>query len=86
MYFEDYGVNPFVDTYEDHLSTFALDVDTASYSVARRYINDGNVPPAEAIRVEEFVNYFDPGYPTPPDVAFGIYADGARSPMTSSMS
>lgn len=65
MFFDDYGVNPFVDAYEDHLSTFALDVDTASYSVARRYVNDGNVPPAEAIRVEEFVNYFDPGYPTP---------------------
>ena len=59
MFFDDYGVNPFVDAYEDHLSTFALDVDTASYSVARRYVNDGNVPPAEAVRVEEFVNYFD---------------------------
>jgi len=81
MFFDDYGVNPFVDAYEDHLSTFALDVDTASYSVARRYVNDGNVPPAEAVRVEEFVNYFDPGYPTPPDVAFGIYADGAPSPF-----
>jgi Ca-activated chloride channel family protein len=81
MFFQDYGVNPFIDTYEDHLSTFALDVDTASYSVARRYVNDGNIPPAEAIRVEEFVNYFDPGYPTPPEVAFGIYADGAPSPF-----
>ncbi len=81
MYFENYGVNPYVDTYEDHLSTFALDVDTASYSLARRYINDGNIPPAEAIRVEEFVNYFNPAYPAPPDVAFGIYADGAPSPF-----
>jgi len=81
MFFENYGVNPFIDTYEDHLSTFALDVDTASYSVARRYVKDGNVPPADAIRVEEFVNYFDPGYPTPPDIAFGIYADGAPSPF-----
>ena len=81
MFFENYGINPFIDTYEDHLSTFALDVDTASYSVARRYINDGNIPPADAIRVEEFVNYFDPGYPTPPDVAFGIYADGVPSPF-----
>ena len=78
-FFEDYGVNPFVDTYEDHLSTFALDVDTASYTVARRYVNDGHLPPADAVRVEEFVNYFNPGYPTPPDVAFGIYADGAPS-------
>jgi Ca-activated chloride channel family protein len=81
MFFDDHGVNPFVDAYEDHLSTFGLDVDTASYSIARRYVNDGNVPPSEAIRVEEFINYFDPGYPTPPDVAFGIYADGAPSPF-----
>lgn len=80
-FFDDYGVNPFVDTYEDHLSTFALDVDTASYSVARRYVNDGFLPPADAVRVEEFVNYFEQGYATPPDVAFGIFADGAPSPF-----
>ena len=81
MFFENYGVNPFVDTYEDHLSTFALDVDTASYSLARSYVMDGNLPPAEAIRVEEFVNYFKQDYPIPPDVAFGINADGAPSPF-----
>ena len=80
-YFEDYGLNPFEDPREDHLSTFALDVDTASYSVARRYVMDGNLPPAEAVRVEEFVNYFDAGYPSPNDIAFGIYADGAPSPF-----
>jgi Ca-activated chloride channel family protein len=80
-FFQQYGVNPFVDTYEDHLSTFAIDVDTAAYSVARRYINDGNLPPAEAIRVEEFVNYFDQGYANPDGVAFGIFADGAPSPF-----
>jgi len=79
--FEHYGINPFTDTYEDHLSTFALDVDTASYSVMRNYIERGELPPASAVRVEEFVNYFDPGYPTPPDIAFGIYADGAPSPF-----
>ena len=79
--FQDYGVNPYVETYEDHLSTFALDVDTASYSVARRYVMDGSLPPAEAVRVEEFVNYFDLGYPTPDEIAFGIYADGAPSPF-----
>jgi Ca-activated chloride channel family protein len=80
-FFENYGVNPFIDAYEDHLSTFALDVDTASYSVARRYVMDGHLPPADAVRVEEFVNYFDQGYATPPDIAFGIYADGAPSPF-----
>ena len=79
--FEDYGVNPFEDASEDNLSTFALDVDTASYTVARRYVNDGNLPPADAVRVEEFVNYFEMGYNNPPDVAFGIYADGAPSPF-----
>ncbi len=80
-YFLNYGINPFEDPREDHLSTFALDVDTASYSVARRYVMDGNLPPADAIRVEEFVNYFDMGYPTPDDIAFAIYADGALSPF-----
>lgn len=80
-YFKDYGVNPFTDTREDHLSTFGLDVDTASYTVMRRYITDGNLPPAESIRVEEFVNYFHQGYPNPEGVAFGIYADGAPSPF-----
>jgi Ca-activated chloride channel family protein len=80
-YFQYYGLNPFEDPREDHLSTFALDVDTASYSVARRYVMDGNLPPAESVRVEEFVNYFDAGYPTPSDVAFAIYADGAPSPF-----
>jgi len=80
-YFRDYGVNPFVYAYEDHLSTFALDVDTASYSVARSYVMDGNLPPAESVRVEEFVNSFEQDYPNPPSVAFGVYADGAPSPF-----
>jgi Ca-activated chloride channel family protein len=80
-YFQDYGLNPYEDPREDHLSTFALDVDTASYTVARRYVMDGNLPPAESVRVEEFVNYFNSDYPSPSDVAFGIYADGAPSPF-----
>jgi Ca-activated chloride channel family protein len=79
--YQDYGVNPPVDTRRDHLSTFALDVDTASYALARRYITDGNLPPMEAVRAEEFVNYFEQGYPRPNNVAFGIYADGAPSPF-----
>jgi len=58
MFFKTYGVNPFVDARQDHLSTFAMDVDTASYALARRYIMEGHLPPAEAVRVEEFVNYF----------------------------
>lgn len=80
-FFRDYGVNPYVDANVDHLSTFSLDVDTGAYTVARRYVRDGIMPPAEAVRVEEFVNYFDQGYAAPPDVAFSIYADGAPSPF-----
>jgi Ca-activated chloride channel homolog len=80
-YFQDYGVNPFVDTREDHLSTFALDVDTASYNVTKRYIAGGNLPPFDSVRVEEFVNSFAQGYTLPKDTAFAVYADGAPSPF-----
>ena len=45
MFFKDYGVNPFVDTEDDHLSTFATDVDTGIYTVVRRYLHDGHVHP-----------------------------------------
>jgi Ca-activated chloride channel homolog len=80
-FFKDYGIGSFQDTWEDHLSTFALDVDTASYTLARQYLMDGNLPPTDAIRVEEFVNYFEQGYRNPEGVAFAIYADGAPSPF-----
>jgi Ca-activated chloride channel family protein len=83
MFFEDYGVNPFIDTEDDHLSTFALDVDTGSYTIARRYVQDGNLPPEDAVRVEEFVNYFEAGYDYPPQgQAFAIHVDGAPFPYS----
>jgi Ca-activated chloride channel family protein len=81
-YYQDYGVNPRTDTRYDHLSTFALDVDTASYAVARRYVRDGSLPPIEAVRAEEFVNAFDQGYAAPTSAAFTIYADGAPNPFS----
>jgi Ca-activated chloride channel family protein len=81
MFFQDYGVNPYILTSEDNLSTFSLDVDTGAYSIARRYITDGLPVPPEAVRVEEFVNTFNQGYALPPDAAFAIYADGAPSPF-----
>jgi Ca-activated chloride channel homolog len=80
--FQDYGANPEESPAWDHLSTFALDVDTASYTVARRYVNDGLLPPPEAVRIEEFVNFFQQDYPSPAGTAFGIYADGAPSPFS----
>ena len=78
--FEDYGVNPFVSTDEDPLSTFALDVDTASYVVARNFLRGDELPPPEAVRVEEFVNYFDGGYEPVPD-EFVIGTEAAPSPF-----
>ncbi|MBV8254258.1 MAG: von Willebrand factor type A domain-containing protein [Chitinophaga sp.] len=47
------------------LSTFSADVDRASYSNVRRFINQGDLPPADAVRVEEMINYFDYHYPQP---------------------
>ena len=75
MFFKNYGVNPFVDTEDDHLSTFATDVDTGSYTVVRRYLLDGHLPPNDAVRVEEFVNYFKYDYPAPEEDVFAVYAE-----------
>src|SRR5262245_18452865 len=58
---EEYGrisENEFRDTVENPLSTFSIDVDTASYSLVRRFLNDGQLPPADAVRIEELINYF----------------------------
>ena len=79
MYFKGSGTNPFIDTEDDHLSTFGMDVDTGSYSITRRYLTDGYLPPPEAVRVEEFVNAFDYNYTPPTDSAFAIHIDGAPS-------
>ena len=79
MYFKSSGVNPFLDTEDEHLSTFAMDVDTASYSIARRYLTEGHLPPSEAVRVEEFVNAFEYDYAAPTDGAFAIHLEGAPS-------
>ena len=79
VFFKDTGTNPFIDTEDDKFSTFGMDVDTASYTVARRYLQDGLLPPSEAIRVEEFVNAFDYNYTPPANEAFAIHLEGAPS-------
>ncbi len=79
--FKDYGVNPFIDTSRDHFSTFALDVDTASYAIGRKYVSDGILPPYDSVRAEEYINYFMQDYTPPANNAFAIYADGAPSPF-----
>jgi Ca-activated chloride channel family protein len=72
--------NPFVLSTEDHLSTFAIDVDTASYTAARNYLKNGALPAPDTVRIEEFVNYFPYNYPNPGDETFGIYVDAAPAP------
>jgi len=77
-FFENYGVNPFISTEDEKFSTFGMDVDTASYTIARRFMKDGNIPDKDSIRTEEFINYFKQDYPNP-DGTFGIYVEGAKS-------
>ncbi len=81
VFFESAGVNPFVDTDEDHLSTFGLDVDTGSYTVIRRHLEDGHRPPKEAVRLEEVVNFFDYGDPAPTRGDFAVRLEGAPNPF-----
>jgi len=79
-FFENYGVNPFVSTDKENTSTFGMDVDTASYTVVRRYIMDRNMPDPDSIRTEEFINYFEQNYEEPEGRnVFGITLEGAES-------
>jgi Ca-activated chloride channel family protein len=67
MFFRSWGDHPFRRTADDPLSTFAVDVDTASYTLARRYLMGGMLPTREQVRTEEFVNYFRADRPAPTD-------------------
>lgn len=58
--------NPFLEVVQNPLSTFSIDVDTASYSNIRRFLNLQTLPPKDAVRIEEMVNYFDYAYAPPP--------------------
>lgn len=64
----------------DMVSTFALDVDTASYSYARRTIGAGSLPQPDTVRHEEFINSFRQDYAAPEDDGFSVTTDGARAP------
>lgn len=66
---------------DDPLSTFSIDVDTASYANVRRFLNDGALPPADAVRVEELINYFRFDYANPTDShPFGVTTDVGPAP------
>jgi Ca-activated chloride channel family protein len=57
--------NPIKQVAQEPVSTFSIDVDTAAYANTRRFLSDGRVPPRDAVRVEELINYFDYDYPLP---------------------
>jgi len=78
VFFENYGVNPFISTEDETFSTFGMDVDTASYTIVKYWIENGNWPDKDSVRTEEFINYFDQDYANPEDT-FGIYLEGAKS-------
>jgi Ca-activated chloride channel family protein len=78
----DYVVdNPFLNVAENPLSTFSIDVDTASYSNVRRFLTSGSLPPKDAVRIEEMINYFDYAYPGPVDgKPFAAHLEVAGAP------
>ncbi len=80
--FQDHGVNPFTLVSDDALSTFSIDVDTASYSVARRKLDSNQLPPEAAVRVEEFINYFDyDSYVAPKNDPFAVNMEAMPDPF-----
>ena len=73
--------NPFLETVRAPLSTFSIDVDTAAYSNVRRFLNEGSLPPKDAVRIEEMVNYFEYDYPQPAgDLPFSVNTEVAACP------
>lgn len=73
--------NPFRNVSDEPLSTFSIDVDTASYSNVRRFLNRNQLPPPDAVRIEEMVNYFRYGYEPPTgDHPFAVHVDVAACP------
>lgn len=81
---EDYDnivENKFLSSKQEPLSTFSIDVDEASYSNVRRYLQNGSLPPAGAVRIEEMINYFDYDYPQPKnDDPFNVITEMADCP------
>lgn len=74
--------NPVHRASEQPVSTFSIDVDTGSYANVRRMLRDGVRPPVDAVRAEEFINYFDYGHPAPTtkDVPFRVTTELAPAP------
>lgn len=83
--FQEEDPNPAVDPIRDNLSTFALDVDTGSYTIGQRFLDDGFLPTPDTVRVEEYVNALDYHYPAPErDDDFAIHLMGGNTPFVDS--
>jgi len=80
--YADLAPNPVIATAAEPVSTFSVDVDTGAYSNVRRFLNQGSLPPTDAVRIEEFINYFDYDYATPAkaDVPFSMHTELAIAP------
>jgi Ca-activated chloride channel family protein len=66
---------------DEPLSTFSIDVDTASYANVRRFIQSGQLPPSDAVRTEEFINYFKYQYPVQTEKPFTLSYEAAPAPL-----
>ncbi len=74
--------NDFLGVHQNPLSTFSIDVDTASYSITRRFLNQGSTPPPDAVRIEELINYFNYDYAGPQGDAdpFAVHTEVSAAP------
>lgn len=82
--YPDAATNAVVVAAENPVSTLAIDVDTASYANVRRFLNEGSLPPRDAVRVEELINYFDYGYARPQSRSepFSVFTEVTASPWS----
>ena len=76
--------NAFLDSRFNPVSTFSIDVDRASYTNVRRFIDNEEKPPKDAVRIEEMINYFDYDYPKPKQDLFEVYTELSQSPWNKS--
>jgi Ca-activated chloride channel family protein len=82
--FDQFEDNPFIRVEKDPRSTFSIDVDTASYSLLRRHLTEGRLPPKGAVRIEEMINYFSYSYPEPEaGRPFAVQTEVASAPWAS---
>ncbi len=82
--YTDHGVNPFTLPDQDRFSTFSIDVDTASYTVSRRKLQEGTLPPEAAVRAEEFINFFHyDSYMKPSKEPFAVSMEAMPDPFRS---